>query len=200
MVDGLYNSVVESDVVPLPDAPVGSAENFAGNAFVVQEKVLKEASEGAREYDFERDRRWRVVNRNAKPHYSSGAAPGYVIGMKGAAARLLAREGGWVARRASFAANDTSPVGHQGQRKRGWQQTVACWQICPPDSRSSRGISLQLGERCREHRQRRYCALPHIGLVLSPTFLFNLVTQQFDFDSSEFSGTTHIPRPEDWPV
>ncbi len=200
MVDGLYNSVVESDVVPLPDAPVGSAENFAGNAFVVQEKVLKEASEGAREYDFERDRRWRVVNRNAKPHYSSGAAPGYVIGMKGAAARLLAREGGWVARRASFAANDTSLWVIKDKESVDGSRLWPAGKYVPPDSRSSRGISLQLGERCREHRQRRYCALPHIGLVLSPTFLFNLVTQQFDFDSSEFSGTTHIPRPEDWPV
>jgi len=175
MVDGLYNSVVESDVVPLPNAPIGSAENFAGNAFVVQEKVLKEASEGAREYDFERDRRWRVVNRNAKPHYSSGAAPGYVIGMKGAAARLLAREGGWVARRASFAANDTS-----------------LWVI--KDKESVDGSRLwpagKYVPQTQDHPEESVC---------------NWVKDAGSIDNEDIVlfltlGTTHIPRPEDWPV
>jgi len=175
MVDGLYNSVVESDVVPLPNAPLGSAENFAGNAFVVQEKILKEAREGAREYDFERDRRWSVVNRNAKPHYSSGAAPGYVIGMKGAAARLLARDGGWVARRASFAANDTS-----------------LWVI--KDKESADGSRLwpagKYVPQTRDHPEESVC---------------NWVKDSGSIDNEDIVlfltlGTTHIPRPEDWPV
>ena len=103
MVDGLHNSVIESDIIPLPNAPTGSKENFAGNAFIVVEKTISDAREGAREYDFERERRWRIVNPRANKHYSSGVAPGYVVGMKGAATRLLAREDGWAARRAAFA-------------------------------------------------------------------------------------------------
>lgn len=103
MIDGLKNTVIESDVVPLENAPTGSAENFAGNAFVTQEKVLKLTSDGARDFDFERDRRWKIVNTGAKPHYSSGASPGFAIAMKGAVTRLLARDDSWVAKRATFA-------------------------------------------------------------------------------------------------
>lgn len=103
MVDGLHNSVVESDIVPLPNAPVGSPENFAGNAFVTEELTLTNANHGARDYSFERDRRWRIVNPTAMPHYSTGLQPGYVINAKGAMSPLMAREGGWVARRAAFA-------------------------------------------------------------------------------------------------
>ncbi|KAG1848527.1 copper amine oxidase [Suillus subalutaceus] len=47
MIDGLYNSVVESDIVPL-SAPTGSKENFAGNGFVVKDKVLKSQVQGRR--------------------------------------------------------------------------------------------------------------------------------------------------------
>ena len=103
MIDGLQNSVVETDVVPLPNAPVSSPENFAGNAFVTQDTILKNATEGGRDYSFERDRKWRIINPAAKPHYSSGAQPGYVINAKGAMSPLMVREGGWVAKRAAFA-------------------------------------------------------------------------------------------------
>ena len=102
MVDGLKNSVVETDVIPLPGADVGSKENFAGNAFITESKTLQTAREGARDYDFEKDRRWKIVN-PARTHYSSGANTGYVIGMKGGATTLLAKDGGWVSKRAGFA-------------------------------------------------------------------------------------------------
>ena len=101
MIDGLQNSVIETDVVPLA-ALTGSAENFAGNAFVTQDKVLKVAAEGARDYSWENDRRWSIVN-PARKHYSSGKDVGYAVAMKGGACRLLAREDGWVSKRASFA-------------------------------------------------------------------------------------------------
>ena len=60
MVDGLRNSVVETDIMPFPHA-TGSSENFAGNAFVTKHTVLKDQTEGAREYDFNKERRWRIV-------------------------------------------------------------------------------------------------------------------------------------------
>lgn len=102
MVDGLSNSVVESDIVPLPNAPTGSTANFAGNAFITQERVLKKQQEGARDYDWNVDRRWRIVN-PARKHYSSDRTVGYSIGMKGGALRMLGREDGWAGRRAAFA-------------------------------------------------------------------------------------------------
>lgn len=100
MVDGLNNSIVETDIVRIP-AGTGSSGNFAGNAFVTQDKVLKVQSEGARDYNWETDRRWKITN-PARKHYSSGRDVGYTIGMKGATTSLLAREDGWAARRAAF--------------------------------------------------------------------------------------------------
>ena len=46
MVDGLLNSVIETDVLPAT-AGYGSPENFAGNAFQVHDRVLSHANEGA---------------------------------------------------------------------------------------------------------------------------------------------------------
>ena len=102
MVDGIRNSVIESDIVPLPNAPTGSAENWAGNAFVTQQHTLRSAQEGARDYDVAKDRRWTIVNTSRK-HYASGNPTGYVLGFKGAIATLLAAPGSWVVRRAGFA-------------------------------------------------------------------------------------------------
>ena len=58
MVDGLANSVIETDVVPSP-APVGSPENFAGNAFTIKKQILQ--VEGSRDYDWAADRWWKIV-------------------------------------------------------------------------------------------------------------------------------------------
>ena len=99
MVDGLANSVLETDVVPSP-APVGSSENFAGNAFTTKKQVLE--VEGSRDYDWAADRRWTIINTN-NTHYASGEHTGYGIHLKGGAIPLLAKEGSWVAQRAKFA-------------------------------------------------------------------------------------------------
>lgn len=97
MVDGLKNSVVESDILPMEEA-TGSKENFAGNGFYQRKTVVS----GAREWDAELDRRWTVVN-PARTHYASGNPVGYSIAMKGAATKLLAKPDSWIARRAVFA-------------------------------------------------------------------------------------------------
>lgn len=99
MIDGLNNSVVESDIIPLPDAPTGSAQNYAGNAFISQDTILK--TESARSYDYQKERRWKIINPSRK-HYSSGKAVGYQLGMKGGATPMVTRPDGWAARRAAF--------------------------------------------------------------------------------------------------
>ncbi|KAG6834346.1 hypothetical protein H0H93_010308, partial [Arthromyces matolae] len=102
MVDGLRNTVIESDIVPLPEAPTGSAANFAGNAFVSQEtRITKEAG---RPYDYLKERRWKIVN-SARSHYSSGSNVGYSIGLKGGATPMMARPNSWAAKRAAFLTN-----------------------------------------------------------------------------------------------
>jgi len=102
MLDGLKNSVVESDIVNLPNAPTGSKENWAGNAFTVQDRILTVAKEGGRDYDFQRDRRWTIVNKSRK-HPASGNYAGYVLGYRGFATTLLGAPESWVVRRAGFA-------------------------------------------------------------------------------------------------
>ena len=99
MIDGLENSVLETDVVPSP-APVGSPENFAGNAFTTRKQILK--LEGSREYDWAADRRWGIIN-TSHSHYASREHTGYGIHVKGGVVPLLAKEGSWVSQRARFA-------------------------------------------------------------------------------------------------
>ena len=106
MVDGINNTVVETDILPLPNAPTGSAANYYGNAFITRGTPIKVASEGAREYDYAKDRRWSIVNpKKFHPHSKRNA--GYTIMGKGAQAPLMALPDSVVAKRASFA---TKPV------------------------------------------------------------------------------------------
>ena len=83
MVNGLLNSVIETDVLPAT-ARYGSAENFAGNAFQIHDRVLRQANEGAREWAASADRRWRIVSAG-KRHHASGQLTGCSIGVKGGA-------------------------------------------------------------------------------------------------------------------
>lgn len=101
MIDGLQNSVVESDITPV-DAPTGSPENFAGNAFISTDTVLE--AESARPYDYQKERRWKITN-PSRQHYASGKDVGYVLGMKGGVTPLMARPDGWAAKRATFVTN-----------------------------------------------------------------------------------------------
>lgn len=102
MVDGLSNTVTETDVIPLPNAPTGSAINHAGNAFITKTQQITKAGEGARDYDIQLDRRWAITNPNRKHPYS-GKNVGYTIMNKGAVTSLLARDDSWVAKRSGFA-------------------------------------------------------------------------------------------------
>lgn len=101
MIDGINNSLVESDIFSV-DAPTGSKDNFAGNAFYSKDTVIK--NETGRQYDFSKERRWRVVN-PARQHYSSGNDVGYSIGVKGGATPMMTKSDGWAARRAAFLKN-----------------------------------------------------------------------------------------------
>lgn len=117
MVDGLRNSVVESDILPL-EAPTGSAANFAGNGFYQKKTVLTSPQEhGARSYDAEVDRRWTIVN-NSRNHYASGHPVGYSLGVRGAATILFAKPDSWIAKRAVFATKTLWVVRDDGENKR----------------------------------------------------------------------------------
>ncbi|KAF8530017.1 copper amine oxidase [Hysterangium stoloniferum] len=173
MIDGLLNSVVESDVVALANAPTGSKENWAGNAFTVEERTLLSAKEGGRDYDFEKDRRWTIVNTGAGKHYASGKAPGYVLGYRGFAGTLLAAPGSWVVRRAGFATKSLWVVKdvEDGLGGRMWPAGRYVPQTTDAPEDSVEGWT-QTEE-----------SIENEDIVLFLTL-----------------GVNHIPRPEDWPV
>jgi len=170
MIDGINNAVVESDVIPLPDAPTGSEQNFAGNAFISQDTVLK--TEAGRPYDFEKERRWRIVN-PARKHYSSGKEVGYVLGLKSGIAPMMARPDGWAMKRASFTSYPMwvcrDEEGEKGSRMWPSGKYVPQTRDAPEDS-----ISTWV-------EGKKNVANEDILLYLT-------------------IGVTHIPRPEDWPV
>ncbi|KAG5642009.1 hypothetical protein DXG03_003781 [Asterophora parasitica] len=170
MIDGLQNSVIESDIVSLPDAPTGSAQNFAGNAFLTQESVLK--TEAGRPFDYYKERRWKIVN-PARKHYSSGKNVGYSIGMKGGATPMMARPDSWAAKRAAFITNALWVVreieGDKGGRMWPAGKYVPQTRSDPEDS---------VGQWVKGQQN-----VENEDLLVYVTV-----------------GTTHIPRPEDWPV
>lgn len=100
MIDGINNSVIETDAVPV-DAPTGSDDNYFGNGFIARKKVLDTTADGARTYDHEAGRQWSLVN-ESKRHYASGQAVGYKIHCRDYPP-LLAKPDSWVAKRAPFA-------------------------------------------------------------------------------------------------
>lgn len=174
MVDGLLNSVIETDVLPAT-AEYGSPENFAGNAFQIHDRVLRRANEGAREWDASADRRWRIVSAG-KRHHASGQLTGYSIGVKGGATVALPRPEGWVGRRATFAHN-------------------TLWVVRDKEDAREGGRMWPSGKFVPQAREE-----PADSLVLWVRDDGDAKIENEDVLVYVTVGTTHIPRPEDWPV
>ncbi|KAI0065136.1 hypothetical protein BV25DRAFT_1880805 [Artomyces pyxidatus] len=173
MVDGLSNSVIETDVHPVP-FPTGSEGNFAGNAFATHDKVLQTAREGARSWDAAADRRWRIVN-NGRKHYSTQEPVGYSIGVKGGAVPFLPRDDGWVGRRATFARN-TVWVVREKEGAFGSRMWPSGKYVPQAREEAKDSVSRWVRDDGEE-------SLENQDLLVYVTV-----------------GTTHIARPEDWPV
>lgn len=77
MIDGIDNSVVETEVLPLEE-PTGSAENYGGNGFKAVKTMFKTSSEAVRDADPNRNRVWSMVNPNSL-HYASKTPVGYKV-------------------------------------------------------------------------------------------------------------------------
>lgn len=100
MLDGINNSVVETDVVP-SDAPTGSEDNWAGNSFETRKTILSTTADGVRDAAPQLTRTWSIVN-EGKLHYASRQPAGYKI-MAAQMPPLLAKPDSIVAKRAPFA-------------------------------------------------------------------------------------------------
>jgi len=170
MIDGIKNTVIESDVRTL-DAPTGSKENFAGNGFYAEDTRL--TTETGRPYDLNKERRWRIVNPQ-KRHYSTGKEVGYVIGLKGGVAPTMAKDDSWLVTRAPFLKN-TLWVCRDVEGEKGSERVYPSGRYVP---------------------QTRTTPKDSVG---------NWVKGAQSTDGEDILvyfniGTTHIPRPEDWPV
>ncbi|KAI0698993.1 peroxisomal copper amine oxidase [Cytidiella melzeri] len=172
MIDGLANTVVETDIVPLLDASTGSPLNHAGNAFTARATPIVKQSEGGRDFDLSTDRRWAITN-PSKKHPASGKPTGYGIVSKGTMTPLMARPDSWVARRAGFT------------RKALW---VVRDEEGPKGSRIWPSGKYVPGTR----------EFPQDSIVNWVKGDENLDGE--DLLVYLTAGITHIPRPEDWPV
>jgi len=172
MIDGLNNTVVETDVLPL-DAPTGSVHNFAGNGFFTRETSISKQKDGGRKYDSQLDRRWIITNPDHQ-HPASKKNVGYAIGMKGGICKMMAKDDSWVVKRAGFTKSDLWVVkdveGPTGSRVWPSGKFVPGTRGEPQDDFITSWVQ---GED---------------NLVGEDLLVYMTV------------GTTHIPRPEDWPV
>ncbi|RYP58508.1 hypothetical protein DL769_008924 [Monosporascus sp. CRB-8-3] len=99
-VDGPNNTVFMSDAVR-SDAPVGSPENYYGNAFYGKRTKLATTGEAATDYDGSTSRTWEICNPN-KLHPYSGKPASYKL-VSREVPPLLPKEGSLVWKRAGFA-------------------------------------------------------------------------------------------------
>lgn len=173
MIDGLENTVIESDICPV-DEPTGSAANFAGNGFYVQETPI--SKETGRPYDFAKERRWRIVNRS-KMHYASGKPVGYSLGLKSSATPLMAKPDSWTGTRAGLLSNTLWVVKDAEDEENGCG-SVRMWPAGKyvAQTREESVDSVKVWVKNSQ-------AVEDEDLLVFVTF-----------------GTTHVPRPEDWPV
>jgi len=173
MIDGLENTVIESDICPV-DEPTGSAANFAGNGFYVQETPI--SNETGRPYDFAKERRWHIVNRS-KMHYASNKPVGYSLGLKSSATPLMAKPDSWTGTRAGLLSNTLWVVKDVEDEENGCG-SVRMWPAGKyvAQSREESVDSVKVWVKNAQ-------AVEDEDLLVFATF-----------------GTTHVPRPEDWPV
>lgn len=89
-----------ADAVP-SDAPVGSPENYYGNAFHGKRTKLATTGQAATDYDGSTSRTWEICN-TSKPHPYSGKPASYKL-VSREVPPLLPKEGSLVWKRAGFA-------------------------------------------------------------------------------------------------
>ncbi|KAK7558456.1 copper amine oxidase, partial [Phyllosticta citricarpa] len=99
-IDGPNNSVVVADAVP-GAAPVGSAENYYGNAFWCKKTPLKTQGEGTSDYDGNTGRTWEMCNPNKLNPFSHKPVSYKLVSRE--VPPLLPKEGSLVWKRAGFA-------------------------------------------------------------------------------------------------
>ncbi|OGM46135.1 peroxisomal copper amine oxidase [Aspergillus bombycis] len=169
-VDGQNNSVVQNDAVA-SDYPVGSPQNFYGNAFYSKKTPLRTSLEGAAEYCYETQRTWDIINPNSI-NPSSKRPVGFKI-INTSSAPLLAKPGGIVHNRAAFA------------RKPLWVLPYKDYELFP----AGNFVCQSTGQENHPHNEtildwaKRNESIENTDIVCYLQF-----------------GLTHFPRTEDFPI
>lgn len=179
-VDGPDNSVYVTDAVP-GDAPVGSKENFYGNAFYSKRTKLATTGEGKTDYIAQTSRTWEICNPNKLNPYSKKPVSYKLVSRE--VPTLLPKEGSLVWKRAAFARHsvhvtkckplnpisppfslmtthmtDKPPYYHRPRRP-----TLACWPTRPSNLRRALERSSRVDRRrYRVHRQHQRRCLAHL--------------------------------------
>ncbi|OIW24631.1 hypothetical protein CONLIGDRAFT_604273 [Coniochaeta ligniaria NRRL 30616] len=99
-VDGPKNTVFMADAVP-SDAPVGSPENYYGNAFYAKRTKLATTGESKTDYNGATSRTWDICNTNKLNPYSKKPVSYKLVSRE--VPGLLPKEGSLVWKRAGFA-------------------------------------------------------------------------------------------------
>jgi primary-amine oxidase len=99
-VDGPKNTVFMADAVP-SDAPVGSPENFYGNAFYAKKTKLATTGQAKTDYNGATSRTWDICNTNKLHPYSKKPVSYKLVSRE--VPGLLPKEGSLVWKRAGFA-------------------------------------------------------------------------------------------------
>lgn len=99
-IDGQNNTVVQVDALP-SDAPVGSPENFYGNAFYAKKTPYKTVASSMQNAESATTRTWDIMNPNSIHPYSGQPAAYKIISRE--TPPLLPKKGSLVYNRAGFA-------------------------------------------------------------------------------------------------
>ncbi|KAE8381901.1 copper amine oxidase [Aspergillus bertholletiae] len=169
-VDGQNNTVVQNDAVA-SEYPVGSPQNFYGNAFYSKKTPLRTSLEGAADYCYETNRTWDIINPNSI-NPSCNKPVGFKI-INTSCPPLLAKPGSVVHTRAAFA------------RKPLWVTPYKDYELFPAGDY----VCQSTGEENHPHNQtiwdwsRRNESIENTDIVCYIQF-----------------GLTHFPRTEDFPI
>ncbi|KAK4236017.1 copper amine oxidase [Achaetomium macrosporum] len=168
-VDGPNNTVFVSDAVP-SDAPVGSPENYYGNAFYNRRTKLATAGEAMTDYNGATSRTWEIANTNRLNPFSRKPVSYKLVSRE--VPGLLPKEGSLVWKRAPFARHAVHVTPYHDD------QLYPAGKHVPQTSGSKRlGLAAWTGPGHEND------SIDNTDIVLWHTF-----------------GVTHFPSPEDFPV
>ncbi|QKX57479.1 uncharacterized protein TRUGW13939_04593 [Talaromyces rugulosus] len=169
-IDGTNNTVVQSDAVP-SEEPVGSPNNFYGNAFYAKKTPLLTALEGAVDYCHETSRSWDIVNPNIINEVCHKPV-GYKI-LNNNCPTLLCKPGSVVWKRAGFARKSLWVVPYKD-----YELFPAGDYVCQSDGRENHPHNQTIVDWAARNE-----SIENTDIVCYMQF-----------------GLTHFPRMEDYPI